>query len=76
MDALPVTLGNEFASYTTAVTVARDGIESAKKELEKVALGGTAVGTCANTPRGYRSIAITELAKKSKLPLRPHQDMQ
>jgi len=76
MDALPVTLGNEFASYTTALTVARDGIVSAKKELEKVALGGTAVGTGANTPRGYRSIAITELAKKSKLPLRPQQDMQ
>jgi len=76
MDALPVTLGNEFASYTTALTVARDGIVSAKKELEKVALGGTAVGTGANTPRGYRNIAITELAKKSKLPLRPQQDMQ
>jgi len=33
MDALPVTLGSEFASYTTALTVARDGISSAKKEL-------------------------------------------
>jgi aspartate ammonia-lyase len=76
MDALPVTLGSEFASYTTALTIARDGIISAKKELEKVALGGTAVGTGANTPRGYRNIAITELAKKSKLPLRPQQDMQ
>ena len=76
MDALPVTLGSEFASYTTALTVARDGIISAEKELEKVALGGTAVGTGANTPRGYRKIAITELAKKSKLPLKPQQDMQ
>ena len=45
MDALPVTLGSEFEAYTTALTVARDGIMSAKKELEKVALGGTAVGT-------------------------------
>jgi len=76
MDALPVTLGSEFASYTTALTIARDGIVSAKKELEKVALGGTAVGTGANTPRGYRNIAITELAKRSKLPLRPQQDIQ
>ena len=55
MDALPVTLGSEFASYTTALTIARDGIISAKKELEKIALGGTAVGTGANTPRGYRN---------------------
>ena len=52
------------------------GIVSAEKELEKVALGGTAVGTGANTPRGYRNIAIAELAKKSNLPLRPQQDMQ
>jgi aspartate ammonia-lyase len=76
MDALPVTLGGEFASYTTALTIARDEIISAKKELEKVALGGTAVGTGANTSRGYRNIAITELAKRSKLPLRPQYDMQ
>ncbi len=76
MDALPVTLGSEFASYTTALTVARDGIMSAKKELEKVALGGTAVGTGANTPKGYRNIAIRELSKISKLSLGPQRDMQ
>ena len=76
MDALPVTLGSEFASYATALTIARDGIISAKKELEKLALGGTAVGTGANTPKGYRNIAIKELSKTSKLSLRPQQDMQ
>jgi aspartate ammonia-lyase len=76
MDALPVTLGSEFASYTTALTVARDGITSAKKELEKIALGGTAVGTGANTPKGYRNIAIKELSKISKLSLYPQRDMQ
>ena len=76
MDALPITLGNEFASYATALTVARDGIVLARKELEKLALGGTAVGTGANTPKGYRNIAIRELSKASKLPLRPQQDMQ
>ena len=76
MDALPVTLGSEFASYATALTIARDGITLAKKELEKVALGGTAVGTGANTPKGYRNVAIRELSKVSKLSLRPQQDMQ
>ena len=76
MDALPVTLGSEFASYATALTITRDGIISAKKELEKLALGGTAVGTGANTPKGYRNIAIKELSKASKLSLRPQQDMQ
>jgi len=76
MDALPVTLGSEFASYTTSLTIARDGVISAKKELEKVALGGTAVGTGANTPKGYRNIAVKELSKISKLDLVGQRDMQ
>jgi len=76
MDALPVTLGSEFAAYTTAITKARNAIISAQKELHSVALGGTAVGTGANTPKGFRKIAIAELAKISKLSLVPEQDMQ
>ena len=76
MDALPVTLGSEFAAIATSITKAKDAIVLAKKELEFVALGGTAVGTGANTPKGYRKAAITELAKVSKLPLKPEKDMQ
>jgi aspartate ammonia-lyase len=76
MDALPVTLGGEFSAYATAVAKARDAIFVAKKELEHVALGGTAVGTGANTPKGYRTIVISELAKISKLQLTPQPDMQ
>ncbi len=76
MDALPVSLGKEFAAYSTSVAKARDAIVAARKELEYVSLGGTAVGTGANTPKGYRNIAISELGKISKLPLKPQQDMQ
>jgi len=76
MDALPVTLGSEFAAYATSVTKAKNATLLAQKELEFVALGGTAVGTGANTPRGYRNIAIAELAKISKLALKPEKDMQ
>lgn len=76
MDALPVTLGGEFAAYGTAIAKARDEIFAAKKELEHIALGGTAVGTGANTPKGYRTIAISELAKISMLQLKPQSDMQ
>jgi len=76
MDALPVTLGNEFAAYSTSITKARNAIVVAQKELQNVALGGTAVGTGANTPEGYRKIAIAELAKISKLPIKPEKDMQ
>ncbi len=76
MDALPVTLGSEFGSYATAIAKARDAIISARKELEFVALGGSAVGTGANTPKGYRRIAIAELSKITRLALKPQQDMQ
>ena len=76
MDALPVTLGSEFAAYATSLTNARNQIISSQKELEQVALGGTAVGTGANTPRGYRKIVIIELSKVSKLSLKPQKDMQ
>ncbi len=76
MDALPVTVGSEFAAYVTSLTNARDEIVASQKELAQVALGGTAVGTGANTPKGYRKAVITELARVSKLPLKPQKDMQ
>jgi aspartate ammonia-lyase len=76
MDALPVTLGSEFTAYATSITKARNVIALSQKELQNVALGGTAVGTGANTPKGYRRIAIAELAKISKLSLTPEKDMQ
>jgi aspartate ammonia-lyase len=76
MDAIPVTLGNQFAAYATSISKARNAILFAEKELEYVALGATAVGTGANAPKGYRKIAIVELSKISKLSLKPEKDMQ
>ncbi|MCZ6583740.1 MAG: aspartate ammonia-lyase [Thaumarchaeota archaeon] len=76
MDALPITLGNQFSAYSTSISKARNAILLAKKELEYVALGATAVGTGANAPKGYRKIAINELAKTSKLSIIPEKDMQ
>ena len=76
MDALPVTLGSEFTAYVTSLSDARDQIISSQKQLQKVALGGTAVGTGANTPKGYRKNVMNELGKISKLSLQPQKDMQ
>jgi len=76
MDALPVTLGSEFGAYATSITKARNQIVVAQKELQNIALGGTAVGSGANTPKGYRKIAIAELARISRLPLKPEKNMQ
>ena len=76
MDALPVSIGSEFAAYVTSISTALNSINLAKKELEKVALGGTAVGTGANAPKGYRTAVIPALSKISKLQLKPQKDMQ
>ena len=65
MDALPITLGAEFDAYANAVENAKRSIENRRTELEYVALGGTAVGTGANAPKGYRGLAINNLAKIS-----------
>lgn len=76
MDALPVTLGGEFAAYHTAVSKCAEAIRSSLAALRPVALGGTAVGSGANAPDGYREAAISELARLSGLPLVPEPDMQ
>ena len=76
MDALPVTLGSEFDAYVTSVIKASHAIKSSKRQLEQIALGGTAVGTGANTPKGYRKKAILELSKISKLVLVEQKNMQ
>ena len=64
MDALPVTLGSEFASYATSLSDARDQIVASQNYLQKIALGGTAVGTGANTPKG--SVSYTHLTLPTK----------
>ena len=76
MDALPITLGSQFGAYATSISKANNALKIAAKELEYIALGGTAVGSGANAPKGFRKIVISELAKISKLPLKPEKDMQ
>ncbi len=76
MDALPLTLGDEFAAYVVAVTKCTKLVQYTIKELYPVALGGTAVGSGANTPDGYRSIVISELVNISSLPLVMEPDMR
>ncbi|HMK15936.1 MAG TPA: lyase family protein, partial [Methanomicrobiales archaeon] len=54
MDALPVTLGDEFGAWAAAITRAAGRVRGRRDDLLEVALGGTATGTGANTPPGYR----------------------
>jgi aspartate ammonia-lyase len=75
MDAIPVTLGAEFAQYSYAIRQARGRLVQAIDGLERVGLGGTAVGTGANAPKGYREIAIEHLSEISGLALKPSDNM-
>ncbi len=75
MDALPITLGIEFEAYAIAIEKAKNTIKIASKELEYVALGGTAIGTGANTPKGYRILVVKNLSGISGLNLKPEKNM-
>ncbi|MEV6206366.1 class II fumarate hydratase [Kitasatospora sp. NPDC051914] len=74
MDATPVTLGQEFGGYAAQV---RYGVERLRAALPRVAelpLGGTAVGTGINTPKGFSTAVIAEVARATGLPLTEARD--
>lgn len=75
MDAIPVTLGHEFSAYALAITKCKNLIGKSLEELYYVALGGTAVGTGANTPKGYQELVVSNLAKISGFPLKPSKNL-
>jgi aspartate ammonia-lyase len=75
MDALPVTLGNEFEEYAFSLKRANQMVTLAGKHLEYVGLGGTAVGTGANAPKGFRESAIRYLSEITQLDLKPSENM-
>lgn len=52
-DATPLTLGQEFSGYATQLQYAIDAVRMTLGHLSQLALGGTAVGTGLNTPKGY-----------------------
>jgi aspartate ammonia-lyase len=75
MDALPVTLGNEFEEFAFSLRRAKQMVMLAGKHLEYVGLGGSAVGTGANTPKRFRESAIRYLSETARLDLKPSENM-
>lgn len=67
-DATPLTLGQEFSGYAAQLRHAELHVHSALPHLHELALGGTAVGTGLNAPRGYAEGAAAELAELTGLP--------
>lgn len=73
-DATPLTLGQEFSGYVSQLRHAKQHVEAALLHLGELALGGTAVGTGLNAPRGYAEEAVKTLAFLTGLPVRPAEN--
>lgn len=69
MDATPVTLGQEFNGYASAVEHGIERLRSALPRVSELPLGGTAVGTGLNAKPGFASEVIERLRVKTGLPL-------
>jgi len=68
MDATPLTLGQEFSGYTAQLNHGLKAIKNSLSHLTELALGGTAVGTGINTPKGYSELVAKNIAQLTGLP--------
>jgi len=68
MDATPLTLGQEFSGYVSQLDHGLRAIQHTLAHLSELALGGTAVGTGINTPKGYAENVAKHIANLTGLP--------
>jgi len=68
MDATPITLGQELSGYVSMLNHGINAIKNSLGHLSELALGGTAVGTGINTPKGYSKKVAKEIAKLTAYP--------
>ena len=68
MDATPLTLGQEFSGYVAQIDNSIRCIKNALEAVTELALGGTAVGTGLNTPKGYDVLVAKKIADFTGLP--------
>ena len=64
-DAVPLTLGQEFSGYVAQLDASLDSVASALPALQQLAIGGTAVGTGLNAPKGFAERCAAILAEES-----------
>ncbi|WP_417554349.1 class II fumarate hydratase [Microbacterium sp.] len=74
MDATPVTLGQEFGGYARQMRLGIERVQTALPRVAEVPLGGTAVGTGINTPKGFPQKVIALLAAETGLPITEAKD--
>jgi fumarate hydratase class II len=68
MDATPLTLGQEFSGYVSQLDHGLKALDNTLEHLSELALGGTAVGTGLNTPKGYDVLVAKYIAQFTDLP--------
>lgn len=68
MDATPLTLGQEFSAYVSQLEHGLNALQNTLPHLSELALGGTAVGTGLNTPKGYAEKVAAKIAELSGHP--------
>jgi len=68
MDATPLTLGQEFSGYVAQLNHGLRSLKNSLSHLSELALGGTAVGTGLNTPKGYDVAVANKIAELTGLP--------
>lgn len=70
MDATPLTLGQEFSGFVSQLDHGLKAVENTLDHLSELALGGTAVGTGINTPKGYSKRVAEYIATFTGLPFK------
>ncbi len=68
MDATPLTLGQEFSGYAAQLGYGIRAIKNTLPHMAELALGGTAVGTGINTPKGYSELVAKKIAELTGYP--------
>lgn len=68
MDATPLTLGQEFSGYVSQLDHGLKALKNTLEHLSELALGGTAVGTGLNTPKGYDVLVAKYIAEFTGMP--------
>lgn len=68
MDATPLTVGQEFSGFVSQLDHGLKALRNTLPHLAELALGGTAVGTGINTPKGYAELVAKKIAEFSDLP--------
>ena len=68
MDATPLTLGQEFSGYAAQIENAMRALKTALGGISELALGGTAVGTGLNAPKGYAELVAKQIAALTNFP--------